>query len=196
MIGRSKDPESLSTKPYQIRNRLRRAVGTDHYQEDLELYRRHNPSYKPVEDWDIEELARGKPRSKDGKFHGRTAIWITPEVTREAKKRLLEHTNALLGAQVDKAMEVVVNLMMNEEVDDKGRPVVDAATKLKAAQFIIEHVKGKATAFIEVDNMDMTKRMIASAIVLDDGQVQDEPIILEGDFTEGEEEEDLDDDDE
>jgi len=59
---------------------------------------------------------------------------------------------------------------------------VDARTKLDAAKFILEHIKGKATAVVEIEAGDFTRRMIASAIVLDDGEAQDEPVVLEGDF--------------
>jgi len=179
--GRSKDPETLSVKPAQIRRRLRRNVGTKHHKEDLELLIRH-AGFKPIEEWDLEELARGMPKNKRGRFSGKPPTWITPDIMREAKKRLLAHTNALIGEQVDKAMEVIVGLMTDETVDDKGRPCVDAATKLKCAQFIIEHVKGKATTILELESTDVVRQAIASAIVLDDGSPQDEPIILEGEW--------------
>lgn len=185
--GRAKDPEKLSTKPDQIRRRLRRTVGTDKYQEDLALYYQHS-GYKHVSEWDIEELARGKPRNKRGKFSGAGPRWLTPEITREARTRLLEHTQALLGEQIEFAVRTMIDLIKNEEVDEKGRPIVDARTKLDACKFIIEHVKGKATAIVEVEGLDRTRHMIASAIVLDDGSPQDERVVLEGEVVEDEDE--------
>lgn len=169
---------NMSTKPYQMRNRLRRAkkraekTGDD---TDLkwEIARYSEVTgFKPVEEWDLEELAHGKPRNADGSFRGRPPTWITPEVTREAKKLLYTQTLGKMGAHVDTAVKVVANLMTNEETDDKGKPIVDARTKLAAAQFIIEHVVGKPDKVVTLDATDSARQMFAAAIVLDDGQPQ------------------------
>jgi hypothetical protein len=187
--GRAKDETRLSTDPAQIRRRLRRSIGKPHHKQDLQLLVQAG-GMKPIEEWDLEELARGMPKNKRGKFSGKPPTWITPDIMREAKKRLLAHTNALIGEQVDQAMAVIVDLMTDDSVDDKGRPCVDARTKLDAAKFIIEHVKGKATAVLELEASDHTRKMIAAAIVLDDGLPQDEPVILEGEFEEVEDDDD------
>lgn len=189
--SRPKDPTQLSTKPDQIRRRLRRGVNRE---QDLELYAQYSPHFKPVEEWSLEELAHGKPRNKSGTFAGRTPGWVTTEIIREARRRLVDHTNGLLGAHVGFAVRTMIKLIKSEDVDDNGRPIVSARDKLDACKFIIEHVKGKATAFIELDAKDFTQKMIAAAIILDDGLPQDEPIILEGSVIEDEIEE-LDDDD-
>lgn len=185
--GRPKDKEKLSTNPAQIRRRLRRGRNVE---EDLELYAKHHHSFRPVADWDIEELAHGMPRNSAGAFRGRPPAWVTETVVREARKRLIDHTTGLLGGQVEFAVKTMIKLIKSDERDDKGRLIVDAATKLKACMFIIEHVKGKAKEIVEVDATDMTKKMIAAAIILDDGAPQDEPIVLEGSFTEEDDEDD------
>jgi hypothetical protein len=46
--------------------------------------------YKPLEDWDLEELARGRPRAQDGTFRGRSTGWINRETHEEAMKRFKE----------------------------------------------------------------------------------------------------------
>jgi len=153
----------------------------------MKLYAEVSPHFKPVEEWDLEELAHGKPRNKSGKFGGRAPGWITPEVIREARKRLVDHTNGLLGANVAFAVRTMIKLIKSEEVDDKGRPIVSARDKIDACKFIIEHVKGKATALVEIDATDRTRQALAAAIVLDDGLPQDEPVILEGEIVEDEE---------
>lgn len=185
--GRPKDPDKLSTNPAQIRRRLRRGKNLE---QDLELYAQYHHSFKPVAEWDLEELAHGKPRNRKGDFRGKPPMWVTDAIIKEARRRLVDHTNAMIGSQVQFAVQTMIKLIKNEEIDDKGRPVVDAGTKMKACMFIIEHVKGKAKEIVEIDATDMTKKMIAAAIVLDDGQPQDEPIVLEGDFEELEEEDD------
>lgn len=182
MIGRPHDASKLSTNPAQIRRRLRRGKGK--FEEDLALYAKHNGRWKPIEEWDLQELAHGKPRSKNGDFRGRKPKWITDEVAHEAKRRLMDETFTQIAEHMTVALRCIVNLIKNEDVDDNGRPVVDSATKLKASIFIIEHILGKPKAVVEIEAADFTRKMLASAIVLDDGQPQDMPVILEGSIIE------------
>lgn len=190
--ARPKDTSKLSMKPEHIRNRLRRARKTAEKTGDdsvlrWELQRYHEVTgFKPVEDWDLEELAHGRPRGPSGTFRGPSPKWITADVAREAKKRLHGHTFGKMGAQVDLAIKTIYNLMTSEEVDDKGKPIVDARTKLAAAQFILEHVVGKPEKIISLDVTDHVRQVIASAIVLDSGQ-EDSHLVIEGDIVEDEE---------
>lgn len=180
--GRAKDPDKLSKRPAQIRNRLRRKHKT--FQQDLEIYQKVT-GWKPVEEWDLEELARGRPRNPNtGRFHGKPPSWLTTDIIVEAKKRLMDEAFGSLSSHLHAAIETVKKLMLSEEVDDNGKPIVDAATKLKAAMFIIENIIGKPKAVVEIAAVDLTKQILAKAILLDDGQPQDEQIILEGEFEE------------
>lgn len=186
--GRPNDDSKLSQKPSQIRNRMRRKHAK--FAQELELYV-DTVYQKPLDEWDVEELAHGRPRDKSGKFRGRTPAWITPAVQQEAKRRLLDHTFGSMAAYIDTAIQTVHNLMKSEEVDDNGKPIVDARVKLAAATFIIEHVVGKPKAVIEVGE-DTTRQALASAIILDDGMPQGH-LVLEGEFEEMDEEESDDD---
>lgn len=186
--ARPKDESKLSREPSQIRNRLRRkATQPKAFKADLEML--IEAGYKPVEDWDLEELARGKPRDKDGKFRGRPSRWITSEVAQEAKKRLVQETLGGLSTHVHSAIKTIAWLLTCDEVDDKGKLIVDPATKLKAAMFVIENIAGKPKAVVEVEAADFTRRMIASAIILDDGTPQDDRVVLEGQIVDDDEDE-------
>lgn len=190
--GRPKDPSKLSTDPVQVRIRARRSAMKharnpddrmlDNIREDIEILYK-----KPITEWDLEELAHGRPRSRNGKFMGATPKWITPVVVREAKRRLMSEAFGNLAAHMEDAVQTIYNLMMSEEVDEKGKPIVDARTRLDAAKFIIENILGKPKAIIEVEGNDVTRAAIAAAIVLDDGLPQDMPRVIEGDFEEVEE---------
>jgi hypothetical protein len=171
--GRPKDESKLSRKPSQIRRRLRRAKANQdaRMQYDVDLYL-DQVWKKPIDEWDVEELSRGRPRNKKGHFGGRPPAWVTPTVQEEAKKRLLNQTLGKLHGYVDIAIKCVANLITSTEVDDKGRPIVDARTRLAAAQFIIEHVAGKPKAIFELTTTDGAKKALAAAIVLDDGKPQ------------------------
>lgn len=190
--GRPKDESKLSTRPDQIRRRLRRAKSS-HNAVDGRVGRDIEMLYqKPIDEWDIEELARGRPRAKDGSFRGVTPTWVTAAVAQEARKRLHSEAFSKMVAHADTAIRIVADLMISEEVDDKGKPIVDARTKLDAAKFVIEHILGKPKAVVEVEASDFTKQAIAAAIVLDDGQPEDH-FVLEGDFEVNDDEEEADD---
>lgn len=185
--GRPKDSSKLSRNPAQIRNRLRRKQKTN--SEDFQMYT-ELVWKKPIEEWDNEELARGRPRDKNGKFVGKSPSWATPAIAAEAKRRLMTHTFGKLAGHIDQAVVVIGNLLVSEEVDDKGRPIVDAKTKLAAATFIIEHTLGKPKALIELTENETTKTAIAAAIVLEDGAPQDaQHRIIDGELADDEEEE-------
>lgn len=180
-----KDRSKLSNDPSHIRQRLRRASrraeetgDRTRLELELKLYQEHT-GFKPVEDWDLVELAHGRPRGPKGTFRGPIPKWITADVAREAKKRLYNHAFGELGAHVDLAIRTIANLLVSEEVDDRGKPLVDARTKLAAAQFIVEHVIGKPEKVLTLDVADQARQMIASAIVLDTG-VEDSHLVVEG----------------
>lgn len=192
--GRSKDESTLSRKPSQVRVRLRRAAKKlnaplDQIHRDMQML----PGYRPVEEWDVEELARGRPRNPKGGFQGPVPMWCTPIVTREAKKRLLNETFGKMAGHVDLAIKTLVKIMESEDLDEKGRPIVDARTQLAASTFVLEHILGKPTAVVEIGAQDETQRMLAMAIILEDGTPQDEPIVLDGEATWDDELEDDDD---
>jgi len=179
--GRPKDESKLSRKPEQIRNRLRRGTALE---SDIKIYA-EVVWQKPIEDWDMAELAHGRPRNKNGQFTGRAPAWCTRAVQQEAKRRLLTMTMGQLAGHTDIAIRAMKNLIESTEVDDNGKPIVDARTRFAAAAFIIEHVIGKPTAVIQLDAAEDARSAIASAIVLDDGLPQGHLTqTIEGDWRE------------
>jgi hypothetical protein len=187
------DKESgLSVEPQQIRARMRRR-GVN-MTRDVNLYIEH--AYKrPVSEWDLEELARGRPRNSAGTFSGAPPKWITPVVMAEAKRRLAQNAFGELAVHLPLAIKVIVKLMESKALDDKGRPLVDAATKAKCAMFIVEHVVGKPKASIDISGTDVVGSFLANALVLDDGDPA-HPVV-DGQFYETpEDDEEEDDDDE
>lgn len=182
--GRPKDESKLSTDPRRVRMRLRRALAVSpkkqaQIKRDIEILYQ-----KPLDQWDNEELARGRPRNADGGFQGRPPSWITPTLVKEAKRRLLNETFGKMAGHVDLAIQTVVKLITSEEVDEKGKPIVDARTKLAASTFILEHVIGKPENRLEITSDDATRQVLASAIVLDDGRPQGHLEVWEGEVVE------------
>lgn len=103
-----------------------------------------NRLYKPIEEWDAEELARGRPRNANGNFQGRPPAYITRELHEKALERFKLIVREDMNVHSIAALKTVQMILEDEEVDDKGKPRVPASTKLDAAKFLIEHVVGKA----------------------------------------------------
>lgn len=107
--------------------------------------------YKPLDMWDEEELARGRPRAIDGSFRGRAPNWITREMHEEAMSRFKHIVEGRMRGETVGALDMIHQIITSEDEDDKGKPIVAASTKLDAAKFLIEHVLGKPKQRQEVD---------------------------------------------
>lgn len=110
-----------------------------------------NARYKPVEEWDLEELAKGRPRDAKGRFRGAAPKYISKEVHERAMERFKGAVRTEMNSLTPKALDAVLWIIQNEEVDDKGKPIVPAGTRLEAAKFLLEHVVGKPTQRVEQD---------------------------------------------
>ena len=133
--------------PKQIRRRVRRRAA----RSDILTTEEYKIMFKPVEDWDMEELARGRPRNSRGTFTGPKPKWLSTTVHESAMDRFKQIVKMEMNRQTTGALKVFEEVMSNDEVDVRGRPVVPASTKLDAAKFLLEHVVGKPTQRIEND---------------------------------------------
>lgn len=140
--------------------------------------------YKPVEEWDMEELAKGRPRAVNGTWAGSTPKWITPAIRDEAQRRLQTMGRSMLREQLFDAVKVVANLATDDETDDDGKPLVPASVRLQAATYLIDQVLGKPTAKVELDAGQNLKDMLAGALVLPGGA---SATVIEGELVNDEE---------
>jgi hypothetical protein len=99
--------------------------------------------YKPIEEWDIDELARGRPRDASGGFRGRKPAYLTREIHERSAELFKQIVRDEMNGHAVTALDTIKFVMSNEDVDDKGKPVVPAGTRLEAAKFLLEHVVGK-----------------------------------------------------
>ena len=159
-------PDGYTLNPAQIRRRNARAARRYKQRmsklsvQELEVMHR-----KPLEDWDAEELARGRPRSADGTFKGPKPTYITPEVHEEAMDRFKSIVKTGMRAATVDAIEVIKDILNDESTDNRGKPMVGAGTKLQAAQFLIEHVVGKPTQRVEQDVSVKLQAILAGVMV-------------------------------
>jgi len=107
--------------------------------------------YKPVNEWDLEELAAGRPRDKNGGFRGPKPQWITREVHERAMEQFVTAIKQEMNKLSPDAVKTIAYLLQNEKLDARGRPIVGAPVKLQASQFLIEHLVGKPTQRVEQD---------------------------------------------
>lgn len=140
------DGKSLS--PKQIRARARRKMGRNNVMTAQEFDYLFE---KPIEEWDLEELAHGRPRNARGGFSGPKPKWITAAVHERAMERYTAAVKTDMQATTVDALTTIRWIIQNEDVDDKGKPIVPASTKLEASKFLLEHVVGKPTQRIQSD---------------------------------------------
>jgi hypothetical protein len=148
--------------------------------------------YKPIEEWDDEELARGRPRAADGSFRGRSPGWVTRELHEESIRRFTTITQNEMRALVPAAIENIAKIAGDTSCDEKGKPNTPAAVRLAANQWIVEHLVGKPKQRLEADISVKLQGILAEALVSPD-QVGDGYIpAIDVQSWEGEDEEDLD----
>lgn len=123
---------------------------------------------KALDDWDIEELARGRPRNIDGSFTGVQPKVIPVRVLEEALKRFKDMTQADIRALVPSAVETLQKFITDDRLDDRGRLVIPASVRLEAAKWVIEHLVGKPTQRIEGDISVRLQGILANVMVSPD----------------------------
>jgi hypothetical protein len=147
-----------SKRAKQIRARARRKmkIGSD---ELKQLYGR------PIEEWDHEELARGRPRAKDGTFKGKSPAFIDRVLHEQIVKRFEEVVREEMNGHTIDALKIIGLILNDETVDEKDRPIVAAGTKLDAAKFLVEHVIGKPKTRMESDISIKLQGILGHAMV-------------------------------
>ncbi|MEH1098210.1 hypothetical protein [Micromonospora sp. CPCC 205561] len=112
----------LSRKPKEIRKRLRRG---DDLERDLAML--EEAGYKPVSEWDDEELAKGKPRDRRGSFSGRTPEWRKEQVEAEALRRHKEATLSAPKPRPEVLGKVLAELATNPHTPAEVLTLLDSA---------------------------------------------------------------------
>ncbi len=155
---RGRTEKGLLLTPKQIRARARRAAVRQQNAKNPKTRGKpviseveFDTLYKPVDEWDMEELAKGRPRDKSGGFKGVKPKWVTREVHERAMERFTAAIKQEMGVQGITALDTLNWVMNNNDTDDRGKPLVPASTKVQAAQFLLEHIVGKPKQRLETD---------------------------------------------
>lgn len=192
--------ESLVLTPRQIRTRVRRrgymleeerealrlmseegldpatglplAQSTHRELNGAQVHANRSPvSFKPVKDWDMEELSRGRPRHQDGSFRGHKPTWVTQEIHQEALDRLKDGIRTGLRTHAVRAIEVLGEMLDSQAEDHRGRPLVPAAAKIDVAKFLVEHLVGKPVQPIQNDISIKLQGVLAAVLVQPDYEI-------------------------
>lgn len=147
--------------PKQIRARARRKGGmaTLSQAEKVALLG------KPLEEWDLEELARGRPRDKNGNFTGVAPKWITREMHEKSIELFKNMIRTDMQSHTILAMDTIKDLLQDDSEDDRGKPIVPAGVKADLAKFLIEHLIGKPTQPIQQEFSVKLQGMLGAVLV-------------------------------
>lgn len=152
------NPEEIDDRPRnshgqlltakQVRSRVRRKIkkGKKVPDEDFESW-----SGKPIDEWDLEELARGRTRDAKGGFRGAPPKYMPRAVHERIAARFKMLVRDQMNQSAVQALGVVSNLIASNDVDDKGKPIVPAGVKLDASKWLVEHVVGKPVQPTQTD---------------------------------------------
>lgn len=155
--------KGLSASKKQARARARRAHARNQ-RIDAEI----DLMYKPLDEWDSEELAQGVPRELWGKKKAGQLKWMPRAVHEQIVDRYQAIVKDEMRAMTPSAIRMLQTLLENDETDRKGKPLVSANVKLSIIQLLIEHVVGKPTQKIEADVSVKMQAMLAHVMVVPD----------------------------
>ena len=139
----------------QIRARQRRRMK----QEALE----EKALAKPIAEWDLEELAKGRPKNKNGNFQGRPPSFISRAMHEEISRQFVIRAKGELQSISVPALKVLLSVLENEDTTEDGKFVVPPSTKVDVAKFVIEQVIGKPTQKVEADISVRLQGILAQA---------------------------------
>lgn len=125
---------------------------------------------KPIEEWDEEELAHGRPRDAGGQFRGQKPKWISSQIHEEALRRFKDLSQADLRGLVPVALERIRWAITCEDTDDDGRRIVPISTSVDAAKWAVEHLLGKPTQRIEGEISVKLQALLGMAMVNPSGK--------------------------
>lgn len=171
---RDENEDGLVMTPKRMRARARRAArrGQKIRVGDAEAL------WKPIEEWDMEELARGRPRAADGSFRGPKPKYLSREIHEQAMENFKSMVRSEMNGSTVDALVVLSGLLTNDDTDNKGKPIVAAATKADVAKWMVEHVLGKAVQPTTTD-ISAKLQLILGAAMVNPAEV-DMPAELEG----------------
>lgn len=107
---------------------------------------------------DDEELARCQLKDKNGRFTGKPPTFLPRSLVQRMQREFFRRGDNLFSKSYVTAVQTMVDTMTD--------PMVDPAVRLKAAQYVVERVRGKTPEHVIVTGEDAPWQRILSAIIV------------------------------
>lgn len=148
------------------RRRARKAVAQADVGREIELV-----YGKPIEQWDDDEIYRGRVRNDDGTYpRGPRPSWLTPTLQAERQRRLRQLMADDLGTFAADALRTIHSVMTDDSRDETGKPNVPASVRVDAGKYLVDQFMGKATATVDVHAGNQLAELLADVMVNPDGE--------------------------
>lgn len=157
--------EKQNDNPKQIRARARRKKAKGDMRA-LSTKDKLGMLKKPIPEWDIEELSRGRVRDKNGHFTGAKPQWLTADIHERAMVEFKKRIKTEMGTLTPRAVKVLSDMMDNDDVDEKGKAIVAPGVKKDIAFFLVEHLIGKPTQEVKSDISIRLQAVLGGSMVI------------------------------
>jgi len=95
-----------------------------------------------VESLDFEELARLQLKDKNGRFTGRPPRYLPADIVKRMRNEFFKRGDGMFAQNYERCIQVMVDLAVS--------PITEDATRFRAAQYVIERVRGKIPDRVEI----------------------------------------------
>jgi hypothetical protein len=118
-----------------------------------------------VEELDDEELARCQLKDKNGKFTGKPPTFLPRSLVLRMQREFFKRGDDLFAKSYVTAVKTMTDIMTD--------PMVDESVRLKAAQYVVERVRGKTPEHVVVSAEDAPWQKILTKIIVAAEEVGD-----------------------
>jgi hypothetical protein len=118
----------------------------------------------PIESLDVEELARCQLKDKNGRFTGKPPSFLPASLVKRMRSEFFKRGDDLFTNAYVTAVQTMTRIMVDPKVDD--------AVRLKAAQYVVERVRGKTPEHVIVTGEDAPWQRILSRIVVGPEEIE------------------------
>jgi hypothetical protein len=118
-----------------------------------------------IETLDDEELARCQLKDKNGRFTGKPPTFLPRSLVLRMQREFFKRGDDLFAKSYVEAVKTMTRTMTD--------PMVDPAVQIKAAQYVIERVRGKTPDHVVVTGDDAPWQRILSRIIVGPDEISD-----------------------
>lgn len=122
-----------------------------------------------IEDWDDDELRRGRRKDKNGRFTGRDPVVVPTNCYRELLRRQLRTAEVSLASNLNEAAVALAAIIKSPMAEDKD--------KINAAKILIDRVMGKAPERLQVSTDTPLFQVVLAGGIVPGAALEEDDII-------------------